>query len=126
MTDVELYWRTESVQNVDNVELPQFDVVEYRAINKVEVLLTGKLSPCQVESMLFVKCQVSVQLCCQENEETGGYFISVSDLLSLVKSRYGFKKVERVKIRVENLWRKFCCIRRRIFLATSQCKLYFI
>jgi len=43
MSDVELYWQTESVQNVDNVELPQFDIVEYRAINKVEVLLTGKL-----------------------------------------------------------------------------------
>lgn len=41
MSDVELYWRTESVQNVDNVELPQFDVVEYRAINKIESLLTG-------------------------------------------------------------------------------------
>lgn len=45
MSDVELYWRTESVQNVDNVELPQFDILEYRAINKVEVLLTGKLHP---------------------------------------------------------------------------------
>lgn len=44
MSDVELYWRTESVQNVDNVELPQFDIVEYRAINKVEVLLTGKIT----------------------------------------------------------------------------------
>nr|WQM40871.1 gamma-aminobutyric acid type A neuroreceptor beta subunit [Ruditapes philippinarum] len=42
MSDVELYWRTESVHNVDNVELPQFDVVEYKAINKIESLLTGK------------------------------------------------------------------------------------
>ena len=43
MSDVELYWRNGSVHNVENVELPQFDIVEYRAINKIESLLTGTL-----------------------------------------------------------------------------------
>ena len=41
MSDVYLYWRSGSVHNVENVELPQFSIVEYRAITKIESLLTG-------------------------------------------------------------------------------------
>ena len=48
MQDVIMKWRgqrpSEAVHGVDEAEIPQFTIMEYRTISTVESLATGKLS----------------------------------------------------------------------------------
>ncbi|XP_065933308.1 gamma-aminobutyric acid receptor subunit beta isoform X2 [Magallana gigas] len=44
MADLYLHWRSghHSVHGIQDIELPQFSIVEYRTVEKIESLLTGK------------------------------------------------------------------------------------
>lgn len=43
MADLYLHWRSghHSVHGIQDIELPQFSIVEYRTVEKIESLLTG-------------------------------------------------------------------------------------
>lgn len=43
MADLYLHWRTglHSVHGIQEIELPQFSIVDYRTVEKIESLLTG-------------------------------------------------------------------------------------
>ena len=43
MDDLYLHWRSgrSSVHGIQDIDLPQFSVVEYRTVEKIESLLTG-------------------------------------------------------------------------------------
>lgn len=44
--DLDLHWKSETnaVHGIEKIELPQFSIVEYRTIEKVESLLSGRIS----------------------------------------------------------------------------------
>ena len=46
MDDIVLYWLNDrdAVTGVKDVSLPQFSVSDYETLNKIETLLTGKLT----------------------------------------------------------------------------------
>ena len=60
MDDIVLYWLNDrdAVTGVKDVSLPQFSVSDYETLNKIETLLTGKLtwSFCVCLFSSFFKC----------------------------------------------------------------------
>lgn len=56
MEDLYLHWRSghHSVHGIQDIELPQFSIVEYRTVEKIESLLTGARGTTSISELLII------------------------------------------------------------------------
>lgn len=58
--DIEFYWQGgSSVTGVDNIELPQFSIIDYKTLSKKAVFATGTARSLHVHEMIILSFEMS-------------------------------------------------------------------